>query len=45
MKTRRDFLKQAAMFIVCVGSVRLCPAMVFAAEKSEKMKLGLVTYQ
>ena len=45
MKTRRDFLKQAAMISACVGSVRLCPAMAFASEESEKMKLGLVTYQ
>ena len=45
MKTRRDFLKQAAMVSVCVGSVRLCPAFVFAAKEQKKMKLGLVTYK
>jgi len=45
MKTRRDFLKQAAMISACFGSVRLCPASVFTAQESRKMKLGLVTYQ
>jgi len=45
MNTRRDFLKQAAMITACFGSVRLCPASVFAAEEPKKMKLGLVTYQ
>ena len=44
MKTRRDFLKQVAMISACFGSVRLCPASVFAAEEQKKMKLGLVTY-
>ena len=44
MKTRRDFLKQAAMFTACFGSVQLYPASVFAAEQRKKMKLGLVTY-
>jgi len=45
MKTRRDFLKQAAMISAYVGAVRFCPAMAFAPEEPEKMKLGLVTYQ
>jgi len=45
MKTRRDFLKQAAMLSVCACSVRLSPAMAFATGAPEKMKLGLVTYQ
>ena len=45
MKTRRDFLKQTAMISACFGSVRLCPASVFAADEPKKMKLGLVTYQ
>ena len=45
MKTRRDFLKQAAMISACFGSVRLSPASVYAAEEPKKMKLGLVTYQ
>ena len=44
MKTRRDFLKQAAMISTCFGSVRLCPASVYAAQEPKKMKLGLVTY-
>ena len=45
MKTRRDFLKQAAMLSAFIGSVWLSPAMAFATEASKKMKLGLVTYQ
>ena len=45
MKTRREFLKQAAMITACFGTVRLSPASVLAAEESKKMKLGLVTYQ
>ena len=45
MKTRRDFLKQAAMISAYIGAVRLCPAMTFVAQAPEKMKLGLVTYQ
>ena len=45
MNTRRDFLKQAAMISAYVGAVRFCPAMAFAPEEPEKMKLGLVTYQ
>jgi sugar phosphate isomerase/epimerase len=45
MKTRRDFLKQAAMISACVGAVRVWPNPVFAAVEPPKMKLGLVTYQ
>jgi len=45
MKTRRDFLKQAAMLSACIGAVRLSPAMAFATGAQAKMKLGLVTYQ
>lgn len=46
MRTRRDFLKQAAVLTACFGSVRLCSASVFATqEPKKKMKLGLVTYQ
>ena len=45
MKTRREFLKQAAMISAFIGSARLCPAMALATKASEKMKLGLVTYQ
>jgi len=44
MKTRRDFLKQAALFSACAGVARFFPATVFAAEEPPKMKLGLVTY-
>ena len=45
MKTRRDFLKQAAIFSACVGTAGIFPDTVCAAEEPEKMKLGLVTYQ
>ena len=45
MKTRREFLKQAALSCVCVGAARLNPTPILAAETPKKMKLGLVTYQ
>ena len=45
MKTRRDFLKQAAMITAYAGSMQFFPACMFSAKASEKMKLGLVTYQ
>jgi len=45
MNSRREFLKRVAVFCAGVGSVRLCSAPMFAAEKSATMKLGLVTYQ
>ena len=45
MNSRREFLKQAAMFCACVGSVQLCSDTARAAEKPTAMKLGLVTYQ
>jgi len=45
MKTRRDFLKQAAMLSAFIGSVRMCPAVVTHTGALGKMKLGLVTYQ
>jgi len=45
MKTRRDFLKQAAMLSVFAGVVQISPAMAIVAQRKNKMKLGLVTYQ
>ena len=44
MRTRREFLKEAALCCACVGAVRLYPTPLFAAETLQKMKLGLVTY-
>ena len=45
MKSRRKFLKQAAMLCICVDPLQCCLAQMRSAAIPAKMKLGLVTYQ